>query len=334
MKLDEPLNQAVGCEVREVRVVRAARGVSGRSPRGSALLLAALPGFLSVGVAAAPPGEWPSLRGAAPAVAAPDVEVLSAVVLGVSGEVTSAPLGVSPTGREGWTPVAVGDRLPPSTQIRTSLASRLELRFGDDTYVLIDRLSLACVREFYRRGDVRHIRLDLGYGAIRGGTTEGTIRSELTVDSPVATLAKEGTRGWEITVEPHTGAFTIALADEGLVDAIRRLGGGRSVHRFVHPGEYANQDNIARMWLHQARFDRAFKFYGTSGLTKADVGFVAAHPTGFAPLSPGGGTDSIFLAGRASPRTSDTISPARVIIPAAVSRPEGNFGTAQTKSRN
>ncbi|MCC7291360.1 MAG: hypothetical protein IT449_04760 [Phycisphaerales bacterium] len=320
------VHQAMGCGVGCTR---------GFSRPAGAVLLAALAGFLSEGTAAAPPGEWPSLRSAKPSVTAPDVEVLSAVVLGVSGNVTTAPLGVLPTQREGWTPVAVGDRLPPSTQIRTSLGSRVELKFGDETYVLIDRLSLACVREFYRRGDVPHIRLDLGYGAIRGATTEGTIRSELTVDSPVATLAKEGTRGWEITVEPHTGAFTIALADEGLVDAIRRLGGGQSVHRLVHPGEYANQDNIARMWLHQAHFDRAFKFYGTSGLSKADVGFVAANSTGFAPLAPGGGTESVFLARRTPSRpTADMISPVRVVVPSTIRRPEGNFGTAQTQSQD
>ncbi|MCG3131555.1 MAG: hypothetical protein FLDDKLPJ_02358 [Phycisphaerae bacterium] len=255
-----------------------------------------------------------------------------AEVVDVEGRADRAALGARAASDEGWTPLVAGDRLAGGTLIRTGLRSRLVLRFGEANYVSIERATLACVNEFRRSGDVERIDVGLGYGAVRGASSTGTLRSELTVTSPVATLAKEGTRDWEIRVEPHTGRFTISLATEGLVNAIQRLRTGRTQERLVLPGEYATQDNIARMWMRQATFDRAFSFYDVRGLSDADLGFVIAHPSGASPVAPGGGTEIRAIALR------DTAAGAtRADRPAAVTavlrnRPEGNFGIAQAGS--
>lgn len=283
---------------------------------------------------AAPPANMSPPR-VAPAVSDPSSPVgeeCLAEVVGVEGRADRAAPGTRAAADEGWTPLVQGDLLPGGTLIRTGLRSRLVLRFGEANYVSIERATLACVNEFRRTGDVERINVGLGYGAVRGASSTGTLRSELTVTSPVATLAKEGTRDWEIRVEPHTGRFTISLATEGLVNAIQRLRSGRTQERLVLPGEYATQDNLARMWMRQATFDRTFSFYDARGLSEADVGFVIAHPSGASPVAPGGGTEIRAIALR------DTASgAARADRPTAVTailrnRPEGNFGIAQPGS--
>ncbi len=261
---------------------------------------------------------------------------LKARVLETAGTVAWAPAGTDVLNAAAWKPVQVNDEFGAGVQIRTGLRSHVTLQFGDDTVVSVRRATLASIDQFYRTQETKSVRLGLGYGAIRGGTTEGELRSDLTVESPVATLAKRGTEGWELSVEPYTGGWRISLARSGLVEALERATGQR---RLVHPGEYANARNIAQAWINQALFDRVVRFVSADMLTSADVDFTTQSRGGTAPMSLGGASDLLDFAGRTAPPTNAASDLAALQSAARLSalsgqfdtllvtpRPEGNFG--------
>ena len=258
---------------------------------------------------------------------------LRAEVLEVRGDVSWAGPDVSALATEGWTEVRVGDRLEAGTQIRTGLRSHLHLRLGQSNYVSIERATIASIDQLYRTSDKETIRIGLGYGAIRGGSDEGKVRSDLVVVSPVATMAKRGTKGWRISVEPHTGRFNISLARYGLVEAIMKLDARRSVRRSVRPGEYATARNIASMWLQQDIFNRSIKFVRPEAVTLADARFMRNNTTGVSMIAPGGGSQLADFTGRsaASIGRVERAPLTRALLLPPISRPEGNFGVPDTK---
>ena len=263
---------------------------------------------------------------------------LAAVVIEVNGVVEWSLPGVSAGADEGWTPVEVDDQLAPGIQIRTGLRSSVNLQFGETTFASIRSLTFASIDDARRSAQRETVQLGLGYGTIRGASTEGEVVSEVTVDSPHATLAKRGTEGWQIFVEAQTGRFEISLAQSGLVEAIQRLGAERTRARHVRPGEYANQQNIANLWLRQAVFDRAVNFFDPQAITTAEAECSAEYPGGFASLAPGGGTELMVLTDRRSQAGgavagTDDGRPAVPPPSIRVSRPEGNFGTGASYRR-
>ncbi len=269
------------------------------------------------------------------------VEVLSAVVVSVRGTVEWAPPGVSVLDGAGWTPVRLDDRLALGTQIRTGLRSQVNVAFGTTTLVSMRSATHASIDQLYRSADTEVVRIGLGYGTVRGGSTEGEMRSDVTVDSTVATLAKRGTEGWQMTVEPVTGRFRISLAQYGLVEAIKKLERNRQVSRSVRPGEYATQANIGNMWIQQDIFDRNVTFYQADAITISDAQFGQANTRGLSVIGPGGGTEVVDLSERvnaafvldrlAANAPPGTPPPTLAIIePGTIRRPEGNFGTANT----
>lgn len=280
-------------------------------------------------------------RSTARAGQAAPIAVLPAVVIEVGGTVDRAKSGVSPLASEGWIRVKVEDRLQPGTQIRTGLRSYVNLQFGETTVIAIRSATHAGIDQIYRSATAEHIQLGLAYGTVRGGSVEGKVHSDVVVDSTVATLAKRGTEGWEMHVEPMTGRFRISLAEHGLIEAIKKLQGDRTVTRTVRPGEYATDVNIANMWIKQDIFDRNVKFYQADAVTVADADFTAEHTRGYGVLAPGGGSTLVDASGRVSSDfvleqiaesfPSGTLPPTTVITPTEpVERPEGHFGTGQT----
>lgn len=263
---------------------------------------------------------------------------LTAKAIEVVGDVRRAPAGTSPLKAEAWKPVQEGDELGAGTSIRTGLRSHLTLLFGDNTVVQVKRFTLASISDFYKTATQETIRLGLGYGAVRGGATEGLLRSDLIIDSTVATLAKRGTEGFEMEVEAHTGRFRISLAEEGLVEALQRHTNQR---RLLRPGEYATGLNIAKMWIRQAMFDRTVHLVANESMTAADLDFTVDHARGLGPVDPGAGAG---LAGIVRPGMQSNAAavgigpPARrafvgprgpdlvVVKRGPVRRPEGNFG--------
>ena len=268
---------------------------------------------------------------------------LQAKVVEVVGDVKTAPVGTSPLDAKAWKPVKADDKLSAGTLIRTGLRSRLVLQFGDDTIISVKRVTLASIDAFYKTKTTKTTRLGLGYGAVRGGSTEGRLRSDLVIDSTVATLAKRGTEGFEMTVEPYTGRFAISLAREGLVEALQKATGQR---RLVRPGEYANDMNIAKMWIRQDQFDRHVRFFAAESVTTADLDFSVANATGYGSIAPGAGNQTMNLAGRAErqlvadqvieqmrrlPIDSRFRLPDLVVVEQRpLRRAEGDFGVADT----
>jgi hypothetical protein len=278
--------------------------------------------------------------GSAP-VQEPFVEALPAVVIEVAGTVERARPGLSPLVSKGWTPVKWKDRLEPGTQIRTGLRSYVHLQFGKTTVVAIRSATHASIDQIYRSATTEHVRLSLGYGTVRGGSVEGKVRSDVVVDSTVATLAKRGTEGWEMRVEPVTGRFRISLAEYGLVEAFQKLRSAKRASRQVRPGEYATDVNIANMWIKQDIFDRNVKFYQAEAVTLADADFMAESTRGYGVLAPGGGSTLADFSGRVSAAfvleqtarnfPGGLLPTTTVLVPTGpVARPEGHFGTGRT----
>jgi hypothetical protein len=297
-------------------------------------------GILILGLAlgiCVPAGAQPQVT-TAPASDIPDgAETLTAEVVEVKGLVQRAVVPDEDTDPDmvQWLPVSAGEKLAGGTQIRTGLRAHLILRFGDNSVVMIRRSTLASIDEFYRQAKTETVRLSLGYGAVRGGTTEGEVTSDFIVDSAVATLAKRGTEGWEFWVEPYTGRFRVSLAESGLVEALQKLTGQR---RLVRPGEYANHLNIGAMWIQQDIFDRTVQFFAADSLTATEWDFFAKHPGGLAVTGAAG--RSRGATGRAGrPPTPGAQGPSfrggqlldtLVFRPTFVQRPEGNFGMPPT----
>lgn len=265
----------------------------------------------------------------------------AAFVIEVKGSVDKAARGISPLADKGWTPVKQNDKLSSGTQIRTGLRSFVNLRFGLTTIISVRSATHANIEQFYQSATSENIRVGLAYGTVRGGSTKSTIHSDVIIDSPIATLAKRGTEGWQMWIEPATGRFNISLAQHGLVEAIQKMGVDQTRSREVRPGEYATQDNIANMWINQDIFDRNVQFYEPQWITEADATFTTFNNRGYGSLAPGAGNMLIDFSQRVSAefviqqtgsnRPFGTILPNLAILqPGPIRRPEGNFGTGNT----
>jgi len=261
-------------------------------------------------------------------------EQLSAKVIEVEGGVEFASGAADPFDVAAWKPVELNMLLPPDSQIRTGMRSRCTLQFGEEpdiTVVQLRRATLAKISDYRRSGDTQRVRIGLGYGAVRGGSSEGTLRSDVVVDSSVATLAKRGTEGWEIEIEPVSGTFRISLSRSGLVEAYSKA---EKRSQEVAPGEYVSNETIARLWINQEIFDRAVAFYEPFSLTEYEVELMLGENSGYSSLGPNGSQ----LYGNAGRRSAGFGASAYYIPPVRtfvfqrlpVRRAEGNFGFSPT----
>ncbi|UCD28093.1 MAG: FecR domain-containing protein [Planctomycetota bacterium] len=260
-------------------------------------------------------------------------EQFEARIIQVAGKVSYSK--TDENGQPGkWQSAKVGDRLPAGTRIRTRLRSKVVMAFGDDSVVMIDRATLASIDEFHRTADTKKVRLGLGHGAIRAGVAETTLRSDMTIDTPTATLSKRGTIDFRMEYTPVTGRFRISLAREGLVQALNKITNQSSL---ISPGQYITQAMIR--WIETATFDRFVPVVDIFGMTDAEELFNMVQESGLGVVEPGGGSGTMALTGRdagklfaqlAEERRNrqrrhtrpDFINGRRVY-----NRPEGNFGT-------
>ena len=208
-------------------------------------------------------------------------EQLKARVVSVAGAASWAPAAASPTDKQAWKAVQVGDEYDAGTQIKTSLRSAVVLTFGDDTVVKIERMTLASIDQFHKSATTKTTRLGLGYGAVRAGVAEGALRSDFAVDSPVATLSKRGTDGIYFYQEPRTGRFVISLARAGELEILHRI---RQQLRLLRRGENVTQRLLD--FILRSQIDRNFHFF-TGGLTNAELQFEMRNTTGLSILNPG-----------------------------------------------
>jgi len=266
---------------------------------------------------------------APPAADITDAKPMQARIIKLSGRVQYAL--TDEAGVPGkWQPAKVGDLLGAGTRIRTRLRSKVVLAFGDDSVVLIDRATLASIDQFHRSGDTKYVKLGLGHGAVRAGVAEATLRSDMTIETPIATLSKKGTIDFGIEYEPSTGRYRIFLARRGLVDAMNKI---TRQSQMVRPGQYVTQAMIR--WVETAVFDRHVTMADVFGTPGSEKLFNALNSSGLGLVEPGGGQGICNIGGRQAgtglPGQQWTNGNLNVLPsflgPQVIFRPEGNFGT-------
>jgi len=313
-----------------------------RSTRWSLTLLV-LVGFVAVSAARAQqPAEKPADEQAKPdaaktgeqqdkpAAPADDRQEIMVRVIEVTGDVKHAPLD-----SQEYKPCKLDDEYPPRTKIITGVRSSIKLQIGDEepyTCMLIEAVGKTILSEAFKTADTKKVRVGVGYGRIRAGVAEGGLKSDFTVDSPVATLSKRGTWGFTLFYERDTDHFEIGLTEYGLVEAINELLGKR---RVVKPREMVTQ--AMRRWLDQAPFDRNVPVPDVLGQGKIDVAFNRIKQSGLGVLQPGQGEAVLIDLSNASARTSFAdllgrtlpMTPLRGADAGARLRAEGFFGTGR-----
>ena len=285
-------------------------------------------GFLAMGALAgsAARAQQPESQPASqPAGATP----IMARVLEVRGDVQHAPLD-----SEEWKSCQVNEEYPQQTVILTGIRSSIKLQIGsDDTYtaVVIDPASRTILSEAYQTPDTKHVRIGVGYGRMRAGVAEGGLKSDFTVDSPVATLSKRGTWDFGLFYERGTDRFEIFLLDQGLVDAFSKLTGQ---HRQVLPQELVTQ--AMRRWADQAQFLRNVAIPDILGQADIALAFNTLTQSGLRVVNPEGGQvvlvdlSSSFSQTQFTQLIQNNLPPTNVNRPPQSRvRPEGFFGTGR-----
>ncbi len=262
-----------------------------------------------------------------PAEAAAAREPVLARVIEVTGDAERAALG-----EQDWQPCQVGDEYPQETVIRTGVRSSVKLQIGDEepyTAVVIDSASKTVLTEAFKTADTKRVRMGLGYGRIRAGVAEGGLKSDFTVDSPVATLSKRGTWNFGMFYERGTDRFEVFLLDRGLVEALNEITGER---RQLLPGQAVTQ--LMRRWLDEAQVRRNVPIPDLLGQGEVDVAFNRLRNDGLGVIDPAGNRTALIDLSNDLARQQFA---AQVLPLVPVSRlpvenplrPEGFFGTGR-----
>jgi hypothetical protein len=222
------------------------------------------------------------------------------LVTEVTGKVRYAEIGTDPKQDAGWTQAKVGDQLGAGLQIYVPpIRSRIKMvaRPADPpTVILIEQGTLVGLSELHldKTANVAKSRVKLAYGAVRAGVAEGGTRSDMEIESPVATLSKRGTDIFRF--ESRNGRFTMSLSEQGrgLIEAIQthsaEYGGlNQTRSRFVTPGQYVTQAMMRA--IDNVRFDRNVNVTDNFGLQGLDQMLTLMNNHGgFAFLLPPGNT--------------------------------------------
>ncbi len=254
---------------------------------------------------------------------------ITARVLEVKGDCQHAALD-----SDEWTACAVGDEYPELTQIRTGIRSSLKLQIGDDdtyTAVVIDPATKTVLSEASRTPETKRVRIGVGYGRIRAGVAEGGLKSDFTVDSPVATLSKRGTWDFGLFFERGTQRFEVFLLDHGLVEAFDKV---REVRREVLPGQIVTQ--VMRRWMDEVQMRRSVPVPDILGQGDVEVAFNQMRYDGLRVLGPESGRAVLIDLSEAGARTAfsnllDSSLPQLGVSSSSGirNRPEGWFGTGR-----
>jgi hypothetical protein len=267
-----------------------------------------------------------------PTTAPAETQPLTARVIEIHGDVQHATLDSS-----NWQPCKLDDEYPQETKIRTGLRSSIKLQIGRErpyTALLIESVGLTYISEAYKTTDSKRVRIGVGYGKIRAGVAEGGLKSDFTVDSPVATLSKRGTWNFGLSYERGTDRFQVFLLDQGLVDALNKLTGYR---RALERGELVTQ--AMRRWLDQAQILRNVPVPDILGQGDIEVAFNRIGQAGLGVTGPGQGRAVLINLSNSS--ASEEFArlirrrlqplPGLPPLPGGLprARPEGFFGTGR-----
>ena len=219
---------------------------------------------------------------AAQPAASDQKQPIRARVIELHGDVKHAPLD-----SQEYQPCQLDDEYPERTKIITGVRSSIKLQIGDEqpyTCMLIEAVGKTVLSEAYKTKDTKKVRVGVGYGRIRAGVAEGGLKSDFTVDSPVATLSKRGTWGFTLFYERDTDFFEISLTDRGLIEVINRMTRKR---RMINPKELIT--SAMRAWLDQAPFERNVSVPDILGQGDIGVAFNRLQQSGLGVLAPGSG---------------------------------------------
>ena len=252
---------------------------------------------------------------------------ITARVLEVQGDVQHAPLESTD-----WQPCHVDEQYPEQTVILTGVRSSIKLQIGeDDTYtaLVIEPVSRTILSEAYQTSDTKRVRVGVGYGRMRAGVAEGGLKSDFTVDSPVATLSKRGTWDFGLFYERGTERFEIFLLDQGLVDAFSKITGQ---HRTLLPREVVTQ--TMRRWADEAQYRRNVPIPDMFGQADVSVAFNTLKQSGLYVINPEGGQATVLdlSSSAAQNQFADLARQQLTQLPGPVGtlvRPEGFFGTGR-----
>ncbi len=218
-----------------------------------------------------------------PATTAPaDQQPLSARVIAVQGSAEHASLG-----SDDWQPCKLDDEYPPETMLRTGVRSTVTLQVSaadTHTVMVIDSVSRTILSELFRTADKQRVRVGVGYGRVRAGVVEGGLKSDFTVDCPVATLSKRGTWNFGLFYERGTDRFEVFLHDQGLVDVLNRVTRER---RELSPHERVT--TAMRDWSVQAQMLRNVPVPDMLGQGDIEVAFNRLRQDGVRVINPEGG---------------------------------------------
>lgn len=251
-----------------------------------------------------------------------------AETLEVNGQVQHAPVG-----SDEWQTVAVGDRLPPETQIRTGLRSSVKFRIGDEppyTALVIDSVGKVVLDEAYRTEQRQRVRIGVGYGQIRAGVASGGRQADLTVDTPAMTASKRGTWGIEVSYERYTNSWRAGLVDSGELSVLDRVNEAR---RRVVPQEFV--DDRMMMWMDQAQLARNASMVDILGQENIKIAYSRMRNAGLGVLDPGSGYVKLVGLGTgrvALPPAGIGAVPPPIILPPGLLLPGG--GTYRVPAAN
>lgn len=228
--------------------------------------------------------------------------------------------------------IAEGDEIGDNAIITTGIGASVLFQIGDEepfTALVIDSVGKVVLREANKTDDTKRVRVGVGYGRIRAGVAEGGLKSDFTVDSPVATLSKRGTWNFGMEYVRGTGEFRIFLLDRGLVEALNNITGQR---RLVLPREFVTQ--AMRAWAQQAMIQRSVPVVDALGQDDVLVAADNGRNSGRGVLGPGQGNGAFAsLTNTSAPNLSTINQPTPVFTPientGRIRRPEGFFGTGR-----
>jgi hypothetical protein len=215
----------------------------------------------------------------------------------------------------------------------TGARSSVKFQIGQEepyTALVIESNALTILGEAYKTQERKRTRIGVGRGRIRAGVAEGGLRSDFTVDTPVATLSKRGTWNFGIYFEPGTDRFEVFLLDRGLAEVLNELTQER---RSVQPGQLMTQ--AMRRWYEQSQIVRNVPTADLFGQDSELLAFDTAKNDGLGVLEPGGGRSvaASFANSQAAAATRPNfprVSPPDLTPPRGIPvRPEGFFGTGR-----
>jgi len=208
-------------------------------------------------------------------------DALKYQVVETSGKARIGAIGLDPKSSAGWRELKAADVINAGTQICTGARARVKLvavPADPPTVLMIEPFTSVQISALEFKDGAAFSRMQIGYGAVRAGVAEGSVRSNMEIASPGAVLSKQGTDIFRFHYyTPNDWGMSLSDRGRGLIQAIqnrnnRTFTGGRvpgSQSRFVRPGQSVNQEMLRT--IETEVFSRFVNVSDLYGLTQGDL---------------------------------------------------------------